>query len=110
MECALVVYLRYSSFEVHGLLPHRHAKVVLMYSYVLLTRKSLTALLLYCTVPIWKNIYNNYMGYCIDESLPESGGSPAHDGTPRCPPTKRPKRNFALPIDGGATHALRTMK
>ena len=28
VECALVVYLRYSSFEVHGLLPHRHAKVL----------------------------------------------------------------------------------
>ena len=27
VECALVVYLRDPSFEVHGLLPHRHAKV-----------------------------------------------------------------------------------
>ena len=27
MECALVVYLRDPSFEVHGLLPHRYAKV-----------------------------------------------------------------------------------
>ena len=28
MECALVVYLRDPSFEVHGSLPHRHMRTV----------------------------------------------------------------------------------